>query len=116
LLRKDVDKRVLIDFGILSAGGLAGALQNSIASNPALTLVFAALLMFAGVTSLISVPCCWKPWWMRLVFAEPAIAYVCRAGARSASMRGVFVDLTGCCGNPAVGVVPLSSPTCRAAV
>jgi len=55
MLRKNVDRRVLIDFGILSAaGGLAGALLHSIASNPALTLVFAALLMFAGVTSLTS--------------------------------------------------------------
>jgi uncharacterized membrane protein YfcA len=53
MLRKDVDRRVVINFGILSAaGGLTGALLHSIASNPALTLVFAALLIFAGVTSL----------------------------------------------------------------
>ena len=52
MLRKNVDRRVLIHFGILSAaGGLTGALLHSIASNPALTLVFAALLMFAGATS-----------------------------------------------------------------
>lgn len=45
----------VINFGILSAaGGLAGALLHSMASNPPLTLVFAALLMFAGVTSLTS--------------------------------------------------------------
>lgn len=52
MIRKNVDRRVLINFGILSAaGGLTGALLHSIASNPALTLVFAALLIFAGATS-----------------------------------------------------------------
>jgi uncharacterized membrane protein YfcA len=52
MLRQEVDRRVLINFGVLSAaGGLAGALLHSIASNPALTLVFAALLMFAGAMS-----------------------------------------------------------------
>jgi uncharacterized protein len=53
MLRKDVDRRVVINFGILSAaGGLTGALLHSMASNPALTLIFAALLIFAGVSSL----------------------------------------------------------------
>ena len=55
MLRKSVDRRVLVNFGILSAaGGLAGALLHSMASNPALTLVFAALLIFAGVSSVTS--------------------------------------------------------------
>jgi uncharacterized membrane protein YfcA len=41
---------VLLHFGILSAaGGLAGAALQTVASNPALTLVFAVLLMFAGI-------------------------------------------------------------------
>lgn len=53
VLRKNVDRRVVINFGTLSAaGGLTGALLHSIASNPALTLVFATLLVLAGVSSL----------------------------------------------------------------
>jgi hypothetical protein len=53
LLRSQVDRRVLLNFGILSAaGGLVGALLHSVASNPALTFVFAVLLIFVGVTSL----------------------------------------------------------------
>ncbi len=49
LLRRDVNTRVLLRFGIPSAaGGLAGALLHSVASNPALTFVFGLLLVFAG--------------------------------------------------------------------
>lgn len=44
---------MLVNFGILSAaGGLAGALLHAVASNPALTLVLAGLLIFAGLTGL----------------------------------------------------------------
>lgn len=53
MLRRDVNRRVFIHFGVLSAaGGLAGALLHSVASNPALTMVFAALLIFAGVAGI----------------------------------------------------------------
>jgi uncharacterized membrane protein YfcA len=53
LLRGNVDKRVLLQFGILSAvGGLMGALLHSVATNPALSLVFAVLLIFAGLGAL----------------------------------------------------------------
>jgi hypothetical protein len=53
MLRGHVDRRVMLHFGILSAaGGLAGALLHSVASNPALTLVFAVLLIFAGLSGL----------------------------------------------------------------
>ncbi len=53
MLRGSVDRRVLLHFGILSAaGGLAGALLHAVASNPALTALFAALLLFAGLTSI----------------------------------------------------------------
>jgi uncharacterized protein len=52
-LRKHVDRRVLIHFGICSAaGGLAGALLQSRANSPALTVVFGALLLFAGLSGL----------------------------------------------------------------
>src|SRR5665213_3415064 len=40
-LRADVDRRVLISFGVMSAaGGLAGALLHSFANNHALSVVF----------------------------------------------------------------------------
>jgi uncharacterized membrane protein YfcA len=52
-LRAHVDRRVLIGFGVLSAiGGLVGALLNARAESPALTIVFGALLIFAGGMSL----------------------------------------------------------------
>jgi uncharacterized membrane protein YfcA len=53
ILRREINKRVLLDFGLLSAvGGIVGALLHSVASNPVLTYVFALLLMFAGLTSI----------------------------------------------------------------
>jgi uncharacterized membrane protein YfcA len=50
MLRRHVDRRVLLSFGITSAlGGLAGALLHSQASGRALGIVFGALLILAGV-------------------------------------------------------------------
>ena len=47
--RRHVDRRVLWSFGIMSAaGGLIGALLHNFATSPALTAVFAGLLVFAG--------------------------------------------------------------------
>ena len=52
-LRKHVDRRVLIHFGICSAaGGLAGALLQAKANSPVLTGIFGALLLFAGLSGL----------------------------------------------------------------
>jgi uncharacterized membrane protein YfcA len=52
-LRKQVDRRVFLNFGILSAaGGLAGALLNARAASPALAMVFGCLLVFAGLSGL----------------------------------------------------------------
>ena len=52
-LRRDVDRRVLLGFGITSAvGGLAGALLHSYASSKALTIVFGLLLVLAAVSEL----------------------------------------------------------------
>lgn len=52
-LRKYVDRRVLIHFGIFSAGGgLLGALFQSKANSPVLTVVFGALLLFVGISGL----------------------------------------------------------------
>ncbi len=53
ILRREIDKRVLLDFGLLSAaGGIVGALLHSVASNPVLMYVFSFLLMFAGITGI----------------------------------------------------------------
>jgi uncharacterized membrane protein YfcA len=53
MLRRDVDRHVLITFGMMSAaGGLGGALLHSVVSSPVLTLIFAALLAFAGLSAL----------------------------------------------------------------
>ena len=49
MLRSHVDKRLLLSFGIMSAvGGLTGALLHAYFATPALTLIFGAILLFAG--------------------------------------------------------------------
>ena len=49
-LRRHVDRRLLWSFGLMSAaGGLTGALLQSHADSPALTMVFGGLLVFTGV-------------------------------------------------------------------
>jgi uncharacterized protein len=50
-LKSKVDRHVFWNFGILSAiGGLIGALLHSRANSPSLSIVFGALLVFAGVS------------------------------------------------------------------
>ena len=52
-LRGDVDPKVLKSFGLMSAaGGLTGAVLQRYANAPALTVVFASLLIFVGVAQL----------------------------------------------------------------
>jgi uncharacterized membrane protein YfcA len=52
-LRKHIDRKVFLNFGILSAvGGLVGALLNAYANSPALAIVFGCLLVFAGISGL----------------------------------------------------------------
>lgn len=52
-LRRFQDRKVLLGFGLTSAaGGLTGALLHGITSDPALTIVFAVILIFAGFTGL----------------------------------------------------------------
>ncbi len=52
-LRRQVDRRIFLNFGVLSAaGGLLGALLNARAGSPALGMVFGCLLIFAGVSGL----------------------------------------------------------------
>ncbi len=53
LLRRHVDRRVLLGFGIASAvGGLAGALLHTRISSRGLAVVFGCLLIFAGTSQL----------------------------------------------------------------
>jgi uncharacterized protein len=53
LMRKHIDRRVLIRFGILSAaGGLLGAILQSRVSNRFLEAILAGLLIFVGTSSL----------------------------------------------------------------
>ncbi len=53
MLRSHVDRRVLMSFGMMSAGGgLLGAFLHARIAAPALTLVFGGLLLFVGVAGL----------------------------------------------------------------
>jgi uncharacterized protein len=55
-LRKSLDKRVLMTFGITSAiGGLTGAVLHSWIASRVLAYVLAALLIFAGFTGLLGI-------------------------------------------------------------
>ena len=51
MLRSHVDKRILLGFGLMSAlGGVTGAILHTQFATPALTLIFGAILLFAGFT------------------------------------------------------------------
>ncbi len=53
LLRRNIDRRVLLVFGLASAaGGLVGALLHSVVAGPWLAVVLGLLLIFAGVSEL----------------------------------------------------------------
>src|SRR5262245_56806436 len=53
ILRRDVDRRVLKSFGVMSAaGGLAGALLQHSSDSRSLTVALAVLLTFAGTAGL----------------------------------------------------------------
>lgn len=53
ILRKHIDRRLLLSFGLMSAaGGIAGALLNAYANNPVLTVVFGVLLISTGLLGL----------------------------------------------------------------
>jgi uncharacterized protein len=52
-LRKQLDRRIFVHFGLMSAaGGLAGALLNAHSGSPGLGIVFGCLLIFAGISGL----------------------------------------------------------------
>ncbi len=55
-LKKYINKKVLVSFGVTSAiGGLVGALFHNIFQNVILTIVFGCLLVFAGGTGLTGI-------------------------------------------------------------
>jgi uncharacterized membrane protein YfcA len=55
-MREQVDRRVVLGFGTMSAvGGLTGAVLHTLVDSPILTVVFGALLVFAGSTGLSAV-------------------------------------------------------------
>lgn len=97
ILRRHVDRRVLLGFGIASAlGGLTGALLHASASGRALSLVFGALLLLAGISELTG----WigrVRWGRRAAWIAGALSGMLgglvgnQGGIRSASMLGFDV-------------------------
>ena len=86
ILRKHVDRRVVLGFGITSAiGGLIGALLNSWASSRALGIVFGLLLVLAGLTELTG--------WVRRVRWGRSAAWI--AGALSGLLGGMVGNQGG---------------------
>lgn len=86
LLRRHVDRRVLLGFGIASAlGGLAGALVHASASSRALSVVFGIFVAVAGVSELTG--------WMRRVRWGRRSAWV--AGATSGALGGMVGNQGG---------------------
>jgi uncharacterized membrane protein YfcA len=60
-LRAGVDRGVLFHFGVMSAaGGLGGALLHTSVASPALTMVFGALLVFAGASHVTGLARRWR--------------------------------------------------------
>jgi len=56
LLRRDVDRGVVLSFGLASAaGGLVGAVLHGLISSPLLAVVLGLLLIFAGLSELFGV-------------------------------------------------------------
>jgi len=86
LLRRHVDRRVVVRFGIASAaGGLAGALLHARATSHALAIVFGCLLLLAGLSELTG--------WMTRVRWTRSAAWV--AGALSGALGGLVGNQGG---------------------
>ncbi len=86
ILRRHVDRRVLVGFGIASAvGGLAGALLHTWIESRALGVVFGALLMLAALAELTG--------WMRRVRWGRGAAWT--AGVASGALGGLVGNQGG---------------------
>jgi uncharacterized membrane protein YfcA len=79
-MRRDIDRRLLLEFGVTSAvGGLVGALLHGQLANRWLTIVFGLLLLFTAVAELTG--------WMRRVHWGRSFGWV--AGAISGFLGGL---------------------------
>lgn len=97
ILRRHVDRRVVLGFGITSAiGGLAGALLHAWVSSRALGVVFGLLLVLAGVSEMTG----WigrVRWGRRAAWIAGGVSGLLgglvgnQGGIRSASMLGFHV-------------------------
>ena len=97
ILRRHVDRRVVLGFGAMSAaGGLAGALLHAWVSSRTLGIVFGALLILASVSELTG----WMTrvrWGRRAAWVAGAVSGVLgglvgnQGGIRAASMLGFDV-------------------------
>jgi uncharacterized protein len=86
MLRRHVDRRVLLSFGMASAfGGLLGALIGARVSSQALAIVFGVLLLLAGVSELTG--------WMQRVRWGRHAAWL--AGALSGVLGGLVGNQGG---------------------
>jgi uncharacterized membrane protein YfcA len=86
ILRRHVDRRVLLGFGITSAiGGLTGALLQTRATGHVLNIIFGSLLLFAGVSELTG-------WVSRVRWGRRA-AWI--AGALSGALGGLVGNQGG---------------------
>lgn len=80
ILRRHVDRRVLLGFGVASAaGGLAGALLHARLSSRALATVFGVLLTIAAISELTG--------WMQRIRWGRSAAWI--AGAASGALGGL---------------------------
>jgi uncharacterized membrane protein YfcA len=85
-LRRYVDRRVLVGFGITSAaGGLAGALLHTRLSSGVLSVVFGVLLILAGISELTG-------WIQRVCWGRQA---AWAAGALSGMLGGLVGNQGG---------------------
>jgi hypothetical protein len=85
-LRRHVDRRVLVGFGITSAiGGLGGALLHTRLSSGILSVVFGSLLLLAGISELTG--------WVQRVRWGRGAAWV--AGALSGLLGGLVGNQGG---------------------
>jgi hypothetical protein len=86
IMRRHVDRRILLGFGIASAvGGLAGALAHNRVPNRGLAMVFGAVVLLAGISELTR--------WMERVRWGRGAAWV--AGILSGALGGLVGNQGG---------------------